>query len=109
MCALDHPAMPTQGLMAVDTAAGDARGDPSLAQMLAAAREVIALVGVQLVGPPTWPTGQSGNCWQRIDQRFESHRVMPVGTGHGQGQGTPRRRRGPPCQRAALLSCAPDP
>src|SRR5829696_9572834 len=49
--ALDHPAMATEPLTGVDPFARDADTDVARGQGPAAARNVVALVGVQLGGP----------------------------------------------------------
>ena len=48
--ALDHPAVLAEMLGAVDAAAGDAGRDGALTQVFAATVEVVALVGVELLG-----------------------------------------------------------
>jgi hypothetical protein len=62
--------------------AGDPGADPAAAKRLPAAREVIALVGVQLGRAPAWPAGSSSrpdNRRDRIDQPFQELRVVGVG------------------------------
>ena len=48
---LHHPAMAPQPVVARDAPAGDAALDTSSPEMFPTAREVVALVGMQLVGP----------------------------------------------------------
>jgi hypothetical protein len=50
--ALRHPAVPAEALGAVDPAPGNARDDAPLAAGAAAARVVVAFVGVQLARAP---------------------------------------------------------
>src|SRR4051812_45924589 len=45
---LNDPAVATEPLAGVDAASGDPRDDPASAEIASAAREVVALVGVQL-------------------------------------------------------------
>ena len=49
--ALHHPAMPAQRLAGVATFAGDAHPDVPLGKRAATARDVVGLVGMQLVRP----------------------------------------------------------
>jgi hypothetical protein len=52
--ALHHPPVTAQSLTAVFPSPGDAALDAATAQTLPTAREIVGLVGVQLLGPPAW-------------------------------------------------------
>lgn len=52
---LDHPAMATEPIIALDASAGDAILDASALEMGAASRVVVTLVSMQLLGPPARP------------------------------------------------------
>ena len=54
MSTLDHPAIPTQTFGALNPAPGNTRHDAPFAQMLAAALEVIPLVGMEFVRASPW-------------------------------------------------------
>ena len=84
--ALDHPAMTPESVIALDAAPGNTRRDAQLAQVGAATRKVIALVGMQLVRPPARPAALSSHQWQGIDQLLEDHRIVPIGTGDAEHQ-----------------------
>ena len=77
--ALDDPAMTTEPVIALDTTPGNTRRDAQLAQVGAATRKVIALVGMQLVRPSPGPTAIAAHRRQGIDQLLEHYRVMPIG------------------------------
>ncbi len=87
MRALDHPAMPPQSVVALDPLASDACGDAPMLEMLAAAVDIVGLVGVQLAWSTSWTPGLAGDRRQGIDQFLEDHRVVPVGSGHAERQG----------------------
>jgi hypothetical protein len=79
--ALDDPAMTTQALAGVDPLASDPDPDVPTAQRRAAARDVVALVGMQLpwalaAAPIGLPEGRDG-----IEQCLEDDGVVAVGPG----------------------------
>ncbi len=53
--------------------------DASSPEVPATACEVVALVGMQLLGPAAWPAALARNAGQRVHQFLEHPRVMPVG------------------------------
>lgn len=77
---LHHPAMAPQPVVALDAPAGDAALDTSSPEMFPTAREVVALVGMQLVGPTARSAALAGDLGHGIHEFLEHHRVMPVGT-----------------------------
>jgi hypothetical protein len=79
--ALDHPAMPPQFLAGVDAAPGNPGDDPTSAEVASAAREVVALIGVQLGRALPRPAGATARAEDRrdgVDQRLEEGRVVGV-------------------------------
>ena len=89
MGALDHSAVTPQSLPALDTSARDAHLDAPGPQMAAATLDVVALVGMQLVGPPPRTPPQPRHRRQRIDQLLEHHRVMSIRPRHAEHQRHP--------------------
>ena len=81
---LDHPAPAAQVLLAFDASPGDTWSDAPLAQPLAVAPIVVALVSVQLGRTLSGPARQPRNRWQCPHQRLQQARVMNIG---------PRQRR----------------
>ena len=77
--ALDYPAVGAKTLRTVLPAPGDAGDDPTRSQRRPAASVVVALVGVQLLGPVAWPSTWSGDGWHRVDGFFQHPGVMHVG------------------------------
>lgn len=66
--ALNHAALLAELLAGVDAAAGNARPDEAFALGVPAARLVLTLVCVQLVGRASWPvTLTSFNRWNGIE------------------------------------------
>ncbi len=57
MSAFNNPAMLAEPVVLLDAAAGNSCADASLAQMATAPREVISLVGVELVRAASRSTG----------------------------------------------------
>lgn len=84
---LDHPAMPFQPFLALYSAPGNARRDPSLFQGLPAAGKVVALVRMQFVQAFARLAFQARRCRHRINRGPEGHRIMPVGTSDRDCQG----------------------
>jgi len=65
--ALDHPAVSRKPLLALDFAHGNSVLDVALCALLAATREVVALVRVQLLGSRARPTAPAAvNRWDHI-------------------------------------------
>jgi hypothetical protein len=93
MSAFDHTAMPTEPVFALATLASDAHFDAALVQVLTAAREVVPLVGMQLVGSRTRAATPAGHSRYRIDRVLEHHRVVPVRTSDAEHQRGPRAIR----------------
>ncbi len=52
--ALHHPPVAAQSLTAVFSSPDDAAHNAATAQTRSTAREIVGLVGVQLLGPPAW-------------------------------------------------------
>ena len=77
---LDHPAVAPEPVMALDAPAGDAVLNATALEMVAAAMEVVALVGLQALGPASWPARQAPDSGQVVDELFEDDRVVPVGS-----------------------------
>ena len=86
MCALDHPPMLSQSVVALDTPARNPILDAAELEMLSAPCEVVALVGMQPVRPATRPATRAGNRRQGIDQLFEDYGVVTIGPGHAEHQ-----------------------
>jgi hypothetical protein len=85
-CALHNPSVAAQSLTRVDSASGDAWGYASLSQGFSATREVVAFVGVELLG--TLPRS-AGTATRPLDRLYGVHgflqhlRVVDVcGTEH---------------------------
>lgn len=78
MSALGHPAVSPQPIIALDAFAGDAGRDPSSFEMRTTELDVAGLVGMQFVRPASRPPPLAGDRRQRIDQRLEHHRIMPI-------------------------------
>ncbi len=77
---LHHPAMTPEAVIALDAPAGDAVLNATALEMVAAAMEVVALVGMQSFGPAPWPARQTPDSGQVVDELFEDDRVVPVGS-----------------------------
>jgi len=76
--AFDDPAMSSQTLAALDAAPGDAIADPSPAQGTRAARQVIGLIGVELVRALAGPSPTLADRRHSIDQLVKDVAVMNV-------------------------------
>lgn len=90
---LDHPAVASQPLAAVDAFAGDPHLDPAPVQEAAAARDVVRLVGMQLdrALPRTSASALDGR--DAIDHLLEYGAVVAIRPGQ------PTRQRGAPSVR----------
>ncbi len=86
MRALDNPAMPAEPIVLLDAAASDPRADASLAQVLSTAREVVSLICMKLVGAASRTTTESRHARDGVNERFEHHRVVPIGSSDHQRQ-----------------------
>ena len=84
--ALDDPAIATQALAALDTLARDSHLDVPLVQRLAAARDVIGLVSIQLGWPFARSTPWAFDRLHDVEQRFKMDAVMAVGGSQEDGQ-----------------------
>ena len=77
--ALDRPAMATPLLTGLDIPSSDAGGDPTSAEIMSAAGEVVALVGMEFGRTPPWapgPTAWTEDRRDAVDQRLEELQVM---------------------------------
>ena len=84
---LDHPAVPAEALAGVEAASGDAWDDVAIVAGLAAAREIVGLVGVQLARSPAGPTPALADRCHRIEHRLQHPALVDVGRGQGNGEG----------------------
>jgi hypothetical protein len=75
---LDDPPIAAEPLAALDPTPGDPGRDAASVQRLAAVREVMPLVGVQLGRPLPWPADALPYRRHRLDQRLEELAVVPV-------------------------------
>ena len=78
-CPLHHPPVPAQLLAGADAAPGDARGYASLLESLAASREVVALVGVQLLRTLSRSATRTLDGLYSVYGLFQNLRVVDVG------------------------------
>lgn len=76
---LNHPSPAAQMLFAFDAPPCDPRRDTALAQPLAMAPVVIALVGMQFVWAFPGPACQASDRRQRLNERLQQARVMDIG------------------------------
>jgi hypothetical protein len=83
---LDHPAMPSQALGAVDPAPGDPRLDRAPAQRPSALREIVALIGMELGRSPAWPSSTLADWRHGIDHLLEEAAVVDVCRGKAEGE-----------------------
>ena len=79
-CSLDDPAMSSELGLRLDAHPRDAMHDSPRRAGSAAPGVVIALVGVNLLGPPTRMSAPSvADRRDRVEQRLEQHRVVQIG------------------------------
>jgi hypothetical protein len=97
--ALHHPAVPPQVGLALHALAGDAALDAAAPQVAATATHVVALVGVQLLGPSPPPTVGLRNRRDTLDQRFERGLVGAIRPGQPGGE-----REAPPVGQDVMLT-----
>ncbi len=86
MRAFDHPAMTAGPVVLLDATASDPRTDASLTQVLPTVREVVSLICMKLVGAASRTTTESRHARDGINERFEHHRVVPIGARDHQHQ-----------------------
>ncbi len=72
------PSVPAQALARLDAPPGDVSGYALLTECFAAAREVVALVGVQLLGPLSRAAMSSADRSNGVDEILEHPRVVDV-------------------------------
>lgn len=84
MSSLDHPSMLAQPVVALDVLARNPVVDATPPEMFAAPRVVVALVGMQLVGPTARSATRTDNRRQSINQLLED--TVPVGPGGAEHQ-----------------------
>src|SRR5579875_1027658 len=77
--AFNDPTMSPQPLAALDTLAGNPAFDPTTTEELAAAGDVIPLIGVQLLGPLASPVADRLDGRDSINEPLEEHRVVAIG------------------------------
>ena len=98
--ALHNPAVAAEALACFDAAPGDAGDDPASAQVAPAAGIVVALVGVQLVGPPARASAPLADGPHGIDEVVQRLAVVKVGRGQKDGE----REAGAVDQKVALAA-----
>ena len=76
---LDDPAVPAQPLGGLDPRPGDAALDPPAAEHALVSSRAVALVGVQLLGPPARPPTLATHGRNRIDQPLQHRGLVDVG------------------------------
>src|SRR5688500_10747436 len=86
---LHHPAMATQALAGVDALARDATADVAAAQRLAAAGDVVALIGVHLGRPLAPPPIGLLDRRDGIEQLLEDDGVVTVRPGQERSERDP--------------------
>lgn len=86
-----HPPVASQPFARLDAPSGDARGYAPLPERLAAAREVLALVGVQLVGALARSAARLADRLDSIYGLLQDFRVVDVGgrVGHRKRDASP--------------------
>lgn len=77
--ALHHPAVPSQSVLSLDAFPGDPALDPASTQERPAARDVIALIRMELLWPLPPATPRRLDRGNGGDEALEEHRVVPVG------------------------------
>jgi len=70
-------------------AAGDLRGDAALAEQPPVFVVVVAPVGTEAIGPPTWPADPAAHRRHPIDERDQLGDVMAVAAGDRPGERYP--------------------
>jgi hypothetical protein len=83
---LDDPALASQARAVVCAAAGDHGLDAALARRVPVLVVVIAAVGEQPLGAPTWARDLPGDSRQAVDERQKLGDVVAVGAGQRHGQ-----------------------
>jgi len=82
----DHPTMPAEFFSALNAPACDARRNPACATVIAAARIVVALVGMTFVGTPAWAARFSGNRRNGTKHFPEHGTIVDIGAGQAHGE-----------------------
>jgi len=85
-CSLYYPPVASQPLATLDAPSGYPRLNAPLAEEPSAAREIVALVGVELVRPCAWPAAFTLYRHDRVDEIFEHFGVVHVGAGERYGK-----------------------
>ena len=80
------PAVPTETILRLDPASGDARFDPSASAGAAAPGIVVSFVGVQLGRAAARPAARPGNRQHAIEQLLQDLRIVNVGSRQAHGQ-----------------------
>jgi hypothetical protein len=78
---LHHPAVPTQPLARIDASPGYARLYAPLPERLSAAGEIVALIGMDLIRPPSWYSARSPDRFDALYEPLEDLGVVDVGPG----------------------------
>ena len=87
VCALDHPAVPSETLAAFNATTLDARPDAAHAALRPAAAMVVALVGMQPVRPSPRPaTSLAAHTGDRVQGGCQHHAVVAVGAAQGHAE-----------------------
>ena len=89
--ALDDPAGAAESGAVSALAAGDLRPDPALKQLAPVLVVVVAAVGCNTVGSPTWPADAAAHGRNRVDERDELGYVVAVAAGDRPGERDPAR------------------
>jgi hypothetical protein len=76
-----HSAVPAQPFARIEAAPGYARLYATLPKDASAAREVVALVGMDFVRPPSGPSARGLDRLDTLYELLEDHRVVDVGPG----------------------------
>lgn len=83
---LDDPSMLSQMLAAFDAASRDAWCDASGTQIVSAPAAVVALVGMQLVGPPSGAAASLAHRPDGVDDRVEGLDIVTIRAGQNDGE-----------------------
>jgi hypothetical protein len=78
---LHHPAVPTQPLARIDASPGYARLYAPLPERVSAAGEIVALIGMDLIRPPSWYSARGPDRFDALYEPLEDTGAVDVGTG----------------------------
>lgn len=78
---LHHPAVPTQPLARIDASPGYARLYAPLPERLSAAGEIVALIGMDLIRPPSWYSARGPDRFDALYESLADVGVVDVGPG----------------------------